>query len=143
MNIKELHGKYADEHSPNPEGQVRWLQKQGFPQHQIDQAFILLYQDLERGQIPRVFEQKNADGIVVSRKYGPYDTPCPTDHHSREISNGWDLDQCLLECAKIVRTNELQSTLVSIEAFEKKLRKKWSRQVPWYKRIFGVKPKEE
>ena len=38
MDIKALHERFKDDHSPSVEGQIRWLQKQGFPQHHIEQA---------------------------------------------------------------------------------------------------------
>lgn len=143
MNIVELHSKFKDEHSPSPEAQVRWLQKQGFAQHQIDQAFMTIYGDLERGKPALVFEEWDGERILDT-KYGPSDADPPSHRYkAREIRTGWELDQSLLEAAKMARTQELSALLSNIEKFEKKMRKKWAAQVPWYKRVFGVKPKEQ
>jgi len=140
MNLEILHSQFKDDDSPSVEGQIRWLQKQGFSQAQIDQAFILLYTDIEQYKFPKVFELYEGDNLIDT-KYGPHDQDPPNHNYKvRTITNGFELDQCLLECAKIVRQTELKRLAKGIEVFEKKLRKRWARQVPWYKRIFGVKP---
>jgi len=51
MDFKELHAQFKDEHSPSVEGQIRWLQKQGFTQAQIEQAMIDVYSEIERGEV--------------------------------------------------------------------------------------------
>ena len=48
MDLKALHAKFRDDDSPSVEGQIRWLQKQGFAQHHIDQAIIGMYTDIEQ-----------------------------------------------------------------------------------------------
>jgi hypothetical protein len=50
MNFKELHEKFKDDASPSVELQIRWLQKMGFLQHQIDQAMITVYTEIEQGK---------------------------------------------------------------------------------------------
>lgn len=51
MDFRKLHEPYKDEASPSVELQIRWLQKMGFPPHQIDQAMIMVYGEIERGEI--------------------------------------------------------------------------------------------
>lgn len=100
MDMKTLHARFKDDDSPSVEGQIRWLQKQGFPQHHIEQAMLTLYSELERGNVP-----KKEDG-----------TP---------VKGGWDLDQALLLTAKTIRTDELRLQVKRLEEFEAKLKAKW------------------
>lgn len=50
MDFVKIHERFKDNDSPCVEGQIRWLQKQGFAQHQIEQAMISLYSAIERGE---------------------------------------------------------------------------------------------
>lgn len=50
MNIKALHEKYKDDASPSVELQIRWLKRIGFEPHQIDQAMLTVYSEIERGE---------------------------------------------------------------------------------------------
>jgi len=110
MDFKQLHERFKDDDSPSVEGQIRWLQKQGFAQHQIEQAMISTYTEIERGEF----------------------TP----------KNGSDLDQYLLNKAKIVRTEELSAQIKKMEEFVDKLKGqaieeyKKEQEKPWYKRLF-------
>ena len=110
MNFKELHAKFKDNDSPSVEGQIRWLQKQGFAQHQIEQAMISTYTEIERGQV--IFK------------------------------NGHELDQYLLNKAKLIRTEELTIQITKMEEFVDKLKGqvledyKKEQAKPWYKKIF-------
>lgn len=116
MNFKELHSKFKDDDSPSVEGQIRWLQKQGFDQHQIEQAMISTYTEIERSQIT--------------------------------FKKGFDLDQYLLNKAKLIRTEELTTQIARMEEFVDKLKcqaiedfKKEQANLfkpskPWYRRIF-------
>lgn len=146
MKFKELHSQFKDDDSPSVEGQIRWLQKHGFQQHQIEQAMLTAYTELEAGRVPVRWKRKmkGKEGQeVIERKYGDAKTkPKGANWESREVKNGFEFDQFLLECAKRVRTNELSVMLRHMEKFEKDLKKKWSAQVPWYKRMLGVKPQE-
>lgn len=138
----ELHRRFKDDDSPSPEAQMMWLQKQGFAQHHIDQAFWNIYGDLEIGKVPQVFEHVE-NGKMIDIKYGPSDVSAPSHRHkARPVATGWEFDQALLEAAKMAKTNEYSAILANMKRTEKKMRKKWMAQVPWYKRIFGVKPKE-
>ena len=144
MDIKALHDRFKDDHSPSVEGQIRWLQKQGFAQHHIEQAMAEMYVDIERGDLPIAYEKLADDGKKGIALYAPKGVNSPgKEYQPRPISNGWDLDQALLDYAKRARTEELSASIAAIERFEKKLKNKWLKQVPWYKRIFGVKPKEK
>jgi len=129
MNFKELHERFKDKDSPAVEGQVRWLQKQGFAQNQIERAMITVYSELEQGEIPRVWTRKitKQDGTITEHKEylaagSKIDDP---QYVSREISSGWDLDHYLLETAKRIRTGDLKAQVAHMEQFEEKLRKKW------------------
>ena len=141
MDIKVIHAKFKDDSSPSVEGQIRWLQKQGFAQHHIEQAMAEMYTDIEHGDLPVAYERVH-NGVKESL-YAPKGVNSPgKDYKARDIENGWDVDQALLDYAKRARTEELGAMLANIERFEKKLRKKWLKQVPWYNRMFGVKPQE-
>jgi hypothetical protein len=143
MDIKKLHDKFKNQDSPSVEGQIRWLQKQGFSQDHIDRAMLDLYTDIEQGRMPQVFEREENGKIVEWHCHKPEDTLPPFFFTRRSIANGMELDQALLEYAKRIRTTELSQAIENLQAFEKKLRKKWASQVPWYKRVVGIKPQEQ
>ena len=137
MDIKKLHEKFADYNSPTVEGQIRWLQKAGFVQHQIEMAMVSLYSEIERGEIPKVWAKgKETKYLPASENFLAREA----GWSSRDIQNGNDLDQCLMARAKGVRTGELTVMIAKIEEFEAKMRKKWDEdqknKKPWYKRIF-------
>ena len=50
MNFEELHKPYADQDSPTVEGQMRWLLKQGIPQHLVDLAMLYVYDQITKGK---------------------------------------------------------------------------------------------
>lgn len=135
MDMKVLHSRFSDKDSPSVEGQIRWLQKNNFPQHQIEQAMITVYSELERGKIPKRW----TNGTEV--KYLSSDSNyLSAEWFSRPISGGAELDQYLLEIAKRIRTEELTTLIRKMEQFEINMRKKWEaeqkQRKPWYKRIF-------
>jgi hypothetical protein len=143
MDFKTLHAKFKDDDSPSVEGQIRWLQKHGFSQSQIDQAMVLFYTDVEKEKLPVAYELFHTDGKLKETVFCPVDVNRPSkEHKQREILNGWDFDQALLDYAKRVRTEELSAMISHMEQFEKKLRNKFYGEVPWYKRVFGAKPKD-
>ena len=147
MDIKALHEKFKDEDSPSVQGQIRWLQKQGFMEHQINNAMLSVYSDIEAGKIPVVYtrEEVHPDGKThILKKYQLKDQPHPGEGWSiREIRTGWDLDQVILEEAKRFRTQDLTAIVRNIEQFESDLRAKWeaeqkAKQKPgFFKRLFG------
>jgi len=125
MNIVKLHGRFKDDDSSSVEGQIRWLQKQGFLQNQIDQAIITVYGDIERGETPMVFFCK---GKELEKKYQLYNEPHPSrPWNGEKIVTGWDLDQTLLREAKRARTKDLSAVIKNIEHFEAGLRTKWEK----------------
>uniref|UniRef100_A0A6M3L5R7 Uncharacterized protein n=1 Tax=viral metagenome TaxID=1070528 RepID=A0A6M3L5R7_9ZZZZ len=48
---------------------------------------------------------------------------------------------CLKETAKLAQSKDLAAYIQRLQEFESKLRKKWEQEIPWWKRIFGVKKK--
>lgn len=147
MNLKELHKQFKDDDSPSVEGQYRWLERQGFTPDQIERGIIEAYTELENGQIPTRWTRtmKTAEGKdVVEVKFGPKGkTPKGANWKGEPIKNGFELDQFIMEMARLARHNDLRMKVKGLELFEQKLRAKWSKQVPWYKRVFGVKPSVE
>lgn len=150
MDFNGLHAQYTDDDSPSVEGQIRWLQKQGFQQHQIEQAMLTVYTELDQGRVPVRWKNvaKDGDGReVILRKYSFAGHEAPTKQHweKRPIKGGYELDQVLLEYAKKVRTDELSAMVRNMETFEENLKRKWKKQYskPWYKRIFGKPIAEE
>jgi hypothetical protein len=107
MDIKKLHEKYKDDASPSVELQIRWLKKMGFEQHQIDQAMIIVYSEIEKDE--KVFK------------------------------NGGEFNLYLKDVASKIRTEELSAYIAKIEEFEAKMRKKWESELPWWKRILGIR----
>lgn len=147
MGFKDLHEQYKDDDSPSVEGQVRWLQKQGFQQTQIEQAMLMVYTELENNKTPKRWKRtsQHADGKeVIERAYLPNEHKGPgPGWNSRDIKNGFELDQFLLEAAKKVRTEELNQMVSNLEKFKAKLESDWKKRIldkqPWYKRMFGIK----
>lgn len=129
MNFKQLHEQFKDNDSPSVEGQIRWLQKQGFAQHQIEQAMLTVYSELERGETPLVFTKKEIHpdgGVKLSRVFGNNIDARPDESwNQRVIVTGEELDKYLQQVAKRVRTEELTLMVKNMEAFEDTLRKKW------------------
>ena len=137
MDIKKLHEQFQDDDSPSVEAQIRWLQKQGFGQHQIDQAIMTLYKALDHGEIPQVCQRIDIEDKVKiyrlkgeTQKVGRWDV--------RKIKNGFELCQVLLELARRIRTKELSDTIKNIESFEHDMRKRWEKanKIPIWKRMF-------
>jgi len=107
MDFKKLHKRYKDEASPSVELQIRWLQRIGFQPHQVDQALITVYGEIERGE--------------------------------KTFKSGSELNLYLKETASKIRTEELNVYIKNLEAFEVKMRKKFQAELPWWKRILGIK----
>jgi hypothetical protein len=145
MDFKKLHEQFRDNDSPSVEGQIRWLQKQGFAQHQIEQAMITVYSELERKATPLVFTKKETHpdgGIKISRVFGNDPSHQPADDWTAQpIVNGEQFDQYLLQVAKRVRTEELGLMVKKMEEFEVNLRKKWIKEEEDKKKQTVEKPK--
>lgn len=139
MDMVKLHKPFAGKESPSPEAQRNWLRKRGFTPIQIDQAMLTLYSDLDRGALPHVFEGKT-EIEKKELRYGMHGAAAPNGFATREIKTGVELDQALLEYAKFFKTEDEKTEIERVQKFERMLRKRWESQVPWYKRIFGVKP---
>ncbi len=137
--IEQLHERFKDKDSPSADAQVTWLKKQGFTDTQITQAMTTVYTDIKAGDLPKAFLEKLPDGTFKAR-FGSHDSHLGDRYESREIKNGFELCQVILAECKKVRTDESKAIIRNIEIFEENLHKKWKKQVPWYKRVFGVKP---
>jgi len=142
MNIQILHKMFRDDDSPSVEGQIRWLQKQGFLQNQIDQAMITMYTDIERGEMPIVFTKTESDangGEETLKEYRLYNShPLKPPWKGSPIKSGWDLDQTLLMVAKAARTKDLTTIIKNIEKFEATMKAKWEKgkKKGLFKRLF-------
>ena len=107
MDFKKLHEKYKDEASPSVELQIRWLQRIGFQPHQVDQALITVYTEIEQGK--------------------------------KTFKNGGELNLYLKDVAAKIRTEEIGVYINNLERFEAKMRKKFQAELPWWKKILGIK----
>lgn len=141
MEMKELHKRWKDDSSPSVEGQIRWLQKQGFAQHHLEQALITMYGEIESGKIPMVYELEGRESLFRSAKEPPPDERWA----GREIADGNELDQYLLNVAKQIRTDELTAMIKNMEQFEAKLKAKWEAERKeekpgFFSRLFGKTP---
>lgn len=142
MDFKLLHEPFRDEDSPSVEAQIRWLQKQGFLQHQIQKTMVRVYGELSRNEIPRVWKRTldNREEVLY-RPHGV--TPKGEGWSSEKVANGFDLCQYILEIAKSFRTQDLTKFIKDMEKFESDMKSKWidsiKYKVPWWKRLFGIK----
>jgi hypothetical protein len=140
MDMAKLHEPFKGKDSPSVETQRNWLRKKGFTPIQIDKAMLTLYSDMARGALPQVFEGAKE----ISKKevfYGMAEDAPPSGFIARPIATGTELDQTLLKYASFFKTEDDQQEIIRVQQFEKMLRKRWESQVPWYKRVFGIKPK--
>ncbi len=154
MDIKAVHERFKDDQSPSVEGQIRWLQKQGFAEHQIQQAMITVYSDIERGETPVIYSREvvTPDGKSSFEKLYHLASdagPGGEKYEKNQIQNGWDLDQVLLAVAKRYRTEDLNAMLKNMEKFESNMREKWVKEQElknarpgFFKRLFSRKPAE-
>jgi hypothetical protein len=142
MDMAKLHEPYKGKESPSIEGQKNWLRKRGFKQPQIDKAMLTLYADMARGATPLVFEGSKE----VTRKeikYGMADSKPPSGFEARPVKTGAELDQSLLVYATFFKAEDDAQETQQAQEFYKMLEKRWLKQVPWYKRLFGIRPKEK
>lgn len=143
MDIKALLSGFTDLKDHTVEGQIRWLQKQGFTQDHIDHAILAVYFDIERGVIPKKWNT-GIDGEVT---YLPGDQE-PSGAHwtGGPISGGNDLDHYLLKVAKDIRTKELSDKVAQIGTQVAKMKAQWEADFKkanakpgFFKRMFGKK----
>jgi len=99
MDFQKLYEPYKTKDAPDVAEQLKWLLKQGIPQHIIDQAMIKVYDEIERG--------KGFDS---------------TEKHSAT----WVLWMYLLKTAKEIHSQELDVYVKNLETFHGKLRSKWN-----------------
>jgi hypothetical protein len=140
MDIKALLARYTDEKEFTVEGQIRWLQKQGFTQDQIDHAIMTVYFDLERHLLPNKWTLPT--GEIV---YLPGDQPKTSDDWvGGEISGGNDLDQYLLKVSKDIRTKELSDKAAQLGGLVQKMKDQWeadaiarAKKPGFFKRMFS------
>jgi hypothetical protein len=129
MDIKALLASYTSEKEFTVEGQIRWLQKQGFTQDQIDQAILTVYFDLERGVLPNKWSRTASNtsaGPITELVYFAGDQPKPNvDWEGGPISGGNDLDQYLLKVAKDLRTKELSDKAQQLGVLVAKMKSQW------------------
>lgn len=141
MDIKALLAAFTSEKEFTVEGQIRWLQKQGFTQDQIDHAILTVYFDLERGCLPCKW---NTGAEVV---YLSGDTAKSGEHwEGGAITTGNDLDQYLLKVAKDIRTKELSDKVAAIGVQVAKMKSQWEADYKkanakpgFFKRLFSNK----
>jgi len=119
MDYNKLYEPYQTKEAPLVTDQVKWLQKNGFPQHIIDQSLVKVYDELDRG---RKFE---AD-----------------EKHSAT----WHLWNYLREVARELHKVELEAYLKNLEAFQAKLRENWNEDLraiarkneSWWRTVYEV-----
>ena len=99
MDFQKLYEPYVTKEAPLVTEQIKWLQKQGIPQHIIDQAMIKVYDEIERG---KVF---NAEGKHTST---------------------WALWMYLQEIARGLQKKELEVYVKNLESFHENIRQKWN-----------------
>ena len=123
MDLKVILSNYTSKKDHTVEGQMRWLQKQGFTEDQIAQALMTVYFDLERGVLPNKWV---IDGVTT---YLPGDQPKGSDSWvGGPISGGHDLDQYLLKVAKDIRTRELTDKVAALGVQVAKMKAQWERE---------------
>jgi uncharacterized protein (DUF2132 family) len=108
MNFVDLHAKYKDENSPSVEGQIRWLQKQGFAQHQIEQAMIKVYMEIERD------EKDFANGMAL-------------DQHLLQVAKLIRTDEL---------TQQIRKMEDFVEELKKKWQAEEKKKNSWFRRLF-------
>jgi len=139
MDIKAIHEKIKDRPDHTVEGQIRWLEKQGFSLDQIDSAMLKVYFDIERGCIPCKWDT----GSEVVYMSG--DTPKSGEHWTGgPIDNTHDLDRYLLQVAKEIRTLEYSDKVKRLGEQVAKMKEQWEKDYKkanekpgFFKRLFS------
>jgi hypothetical protein len=109
MDIKKLHEKYKDDASPSVELQIRWLKRIGFEPHQIDQAVIMVYSEIERGE--KTF--KNGSELNL---------------YLKDVANKIRSEEATIYISKL---EEFEAKM------RKKWDEDLKKQKPWYRRLIG------
>ena len=124
MDLKAILAGYTTKPEFTVEGQMRWLQKQGFTEDQIAQALMSVYFDLERGVLPNKWRM-GPEGETV---YLPGDQPKASETWiGGPIGGGHELDQYLLKVAKDIRTRELTDKVAAIGIQVAKMKAQWEK----------------
>lgn len=50
IDFEALHKKFRDNDSASPQGQIRWLLKQGFAPNIVDEAMLMVYEEVKVGK---------------------------------------------------------------------------------------------
>ena len=50
IHFEALHAKFRDQDSASPQGQIKWLLKQGIPANVVDEAMISVYEEVRGGK---------------------------------------------------------------------------------------------
>ena len=120
MDIKAIHAKFQDRPDHTIEGQMRWLEKQGFSRDQIDAAMLKVYFDLERGCLPIKW---NTGSETV---YLAGDVPPSGEHWVGEpATSSHDIDRYLLAVAKGIRTQEYADKAARLGEQVAKMKAQW------------------
>ena len=127
MDIKKLHEQYKDEASPSVELQIRWLRRMGFEQHQIDQAIITVYSDIETGK------KHFADGSQLNLYLKTVASQIRTDELAAYVSKLEQFEAKLKEKWETERA-EREAALVAAAKEPKK---------GWFKRLFSKSEPEK
>lgn len=63
-----------------------------------------------------------------------------TEIEQGRVFKDWrELQLCLKETATLARAKDEAVYIQRLQEFEQKLRKKWESQLPWWKRLLGIK----
>lgn len=57
----------------------------------------------------------------------------------KKFKDWQELQICLRDTATLARTKDEAAYIQRLQDFEAKLRKKWQSQLPWWKRLLGIK----
>lgn len=61
----------------------------------------------------------------------------------RKFKDWEELHICLRDTARLIQTKDDAAYIQRLQEFERNLRKKWEQELPWWKRILGMKKKRK
>lgn len=130
MDFKKLHEPYKDDASPSIELQIRWLQRLGFQPHQIDQAMITVYTEIEQKE--RTF----ANGGELNLYLKDIAAKIRSDELNVYITNLENFEAKMRKTWEESRKVEESKKVETIPEPEPKPKPKPKR--PWYIRILDI-----
>jgi hypothetical protein len=112
IHFEALHAKFRDQDSASPQGQIKWLLKQGIPANVVDEAMISVYEEIRGGKT-----------FVSGFEFDQYLLSVARGMQKKELDD------------HIIKLENFYKGMR--EKWDKELAAEQPVKKPWYKRILG------